>query len=409
MKTGKMDTSKMRHMEELGFNQAALLMSQSENLLDIARNFYDTMETSVIRNQIVNVVKNYDLGKVIDVYEIFGGYVNRSFGIMTEKDGQRAEYFVRKYKKGITEKEILFEHSLIDFSIANGLDLAAGLIRTRDGQTYIKDSENAGNEEQDFYFAIYEYLPGEDKYTWDNPTCNDEEYASAAHVMALFHNASRNFDPRGLERVEPKITEFLPTLPPVYREFAQRNLNTKFHTYYLKNIEGILEVINLTVIPAADLTRMPYNPCHNDFHPGNLKFTDNKAVGIFDFDWSKIELRLFDVCLGLTYCCSSWQDELDGVLLLDKCAIFLESYQKKLRELGGLEPLNETEIKVLPVMMAAANLYLINWDVTAYYAGSNLNEYEYTAYLQHNVRLMKWIEAHKEDIAKMAQSLEKGE
>lgn len=335
------------------------------------------------------------------MYEIFGGYVNRSFGIYVEKDGRRAEYFVRKYKQGITDQEISFEHSLIDYSIANGLDLAAGLVQTKQNTTFVKIK--AGEEV--VHFAIYQYLAGEDKYTWDNPNLNEEEYASAAEVLAMFHNAARNFDPRGLERVEPKIMEFLPTLPAVYKEFAGQFCNTKFHKCYLKNLDSILRVINSSQIPDTVCQQMLFVPCHNDFHPGNLKFSNDRAIGLFDFDWSKIELRLFDVCLALAYCCSSWEDELDGTLLLDKCRIFLNAYQKKLRELGGIPPLNELEKEYLATMMAAANMYLINWDVTAYYGGSNLNEYEYIAYLQHNVRLMKWIENHKQEIADMAKEI----
>ena len=400
-----MNTSKMRHLEEQTVNQTFDLFTQSEELKKIAINFFESLEAALIRNQIVDALENYDLGTVTDVYEIFGGYVNRSFGVLTEKDGTKHEYFVRKYKYGITETEILFEHSMIDYSIAHGLDIAAGLIRTRDGVTFVKKSEGTNGKITDIYFAVYQYLLGEDLYTWDNPTLNDAEYASAAEVLATFHNAARDFNPQGLERVEPKIMEFLPTLPPTYKAFAQKNLDTKFHQYYLNNLDSILDVIERSQIPDEVLEKMPYTPCHNDFHPGNLKYIDSKVVGIFDFDWSKIDRRLFDVTLALAYCCSSWQDEKDGVLLLDKCAIFLKSYQKKLKELQGLDPLNEVELEYLPTMIAAANIYLINWDVTAYYAGTNLNEYEYMAYLQHNVRLMKWIENHKAEISDVVRSL----
>ena len=400
-----MNTSKMRHLEEQTVNQTFDLFTQSEELKKIAINFFESLEAALIRNQIVDALQKYDLGTVTDVYEIFGGYVNRSFGVLTEKDGTKHEYFVRKYKYGITETEILFEHSMIDYSIAHGLDIAAGLIRTTDGVTFVKKTEGTNGKITDIYFAVYQYLQGEDLYTWDNPTLNDAEYASAAEVLATFHNAARDFNPQGLERVEPKIMEFLPTLPDTYKAFAQKNLDTKFHHYYLNNIDSILDVIESSQIPDEVLEKMPYTPCHNDFHPGNLKYVDSKVVGIFDFDWSKIDRRLFDVTLALAYCCSSWQDEKDGVLLLDKCAIFLKSYQKKLKELQGLDPLNEVELEYLPTMIAAANIYLINWDVTAYYAGTNLNEYEYMAYLQHNVRLMKWIENHKAEISDVVRSL----
>lgn len=400
-----MNTSKMKLFDVFSKAKNFTVLKEVEELRALADNVFGSMETMLVRNQIIEALQNYDLGTATEVYEIFGGYINRSFGIYTVRDGKQNEYFVRKYKKGITEKEIRFEHSLIDFSVANGLTIAASLVPARDGQTFVKKSEGTQENQWDNYFAVYEYLAGEDKYTWDNPTMNDEEYASAAEVLANFHNASRNFDPNGLERIEPKILEFLPTLPELYQGFAQSDCASKFHRYYLQNLKEILEVIDRTQIPRETAEQMPYNPCHNDFHPGNLKFLNNKAVGIFDFDWSKIELRLFDVCLAMTYCCSSWSDQEDGTLLLDKCSIFLNSYQRKMMELAELEPLNDLEIEYLPIMMAASNLYLINWDVTAYYDGTDLNDYEYLAYLQHNVRLMKWIEAHKAEISAMAKSV----
>lgn len=400
-----MNTSKMKRLEEQSVGQTFALFTQSADLKNIAANFFESMETALIRNQIIDALRHYDLGTLIDIYEIFGGYVNRSFGILTEKDGMQYEYFVRKYKYGISEKEIAFEHSMIDYSIAHGLDIAAGLIRAIDGRTFVRQTEGTNGAQTDIYFAVYEFLQGDDLYTWDNPTLNDAEYASAAEVLATFHNAARNFDPNGLERVEPKIMEFLPTLPEKYQALSQSDRDTKFHNYYRENLGSILDVIESSQIPNAMLAKMPFTPCHNDFHPGNLKYIDSKVVGIFDFDWSKIDYRLFDVCLALAYCCSCWQDEKDGVLLLDKCEIFLKSYQQKLKELGKLSPLNAVELENLPTMIAAANIYLINWDVTAYYAGTNLNEYEYMAYLQHNVRLMKWIEDHKDEISVLANSL----
>lgn len=312
-------------------------------------------------------------------------------------------------KKGITEKEILFEHSLIDWAKKHGLSVAAGLIPTKDGSTYVKVLEMEDDTPVTRYFAIYEFLEGEDKYTWDAPNLTDEEYISTAEVLATMHNATRDFDPKGLERVEPPIMDFLPTLPETYKKFAALELpNNKFHQYFNDNLDEILAVIDRVIkaIPKEKVERMPKNPIHCDVHPGNFKYTDGKAVGIFDFDWAKIDLRLFDVCQAISYCCSSWDPETDGVLRLDKCEIFLRAYQNKLKELGGLPPFNLTEREMLPHMLAAANIYLINWDVTAYYADyENLNVFEYMAYLQHNVKLMKFIEDHLQEIAKIVEKI----
>lgn len=400
-----MDTSKMLRLTGLDVGLISSLANQSGQLRNTIVELSELLERSLVHSQVVYVFQHYNLGKVTDVYEIFGGYVNRSFGVYTEKDGEKYCYFVRMYKPGIRESEIELEHSLIDFSIANGLDMAAGLIRADNQKTYVKISEEIKGKVVKRFFAVYDFLPGEDKYTWDNPNLNDEEYASAAMVLATLHNSARNFDPRGRKRAEPKIMELLPMLPGLFREFAEREVNTKFHKYFLNNIDEIIAIVDRIRIPEDELKKMPFNPIHSDFHPGNLKFKDNKVVGIFDFDWCKIDLRLFDVCLALVYACSSWQDESDGVMLLEKSAIFLESYQKTLQALGGLPPLNDVEIQYLPSMIAAANVYLINWGVTAYYSGKDLNVYEYLAYLQHNVRLMKWIENHGAEILQMAKSI----
>jgi homoserine kinase type II len=133
-------------------------------------------------------------------------------------------------------------------------------------------------------------------------------------------------------------------------------------------------------------------------------------VGIFDFDWAKIDLRLFDVCFGMVYSCCAWEDlpdgSTDGDLRLHVCELFLKGYQAKLKELGGLEPLNETELKYFPMMIEAANCYLINWCLSAYYEDvENLNVYEYLAYLTHQVKMMHWIVVHKDDLAKIAASI----
>jgi homoserine kinase type II len=92
---------------------------------------------------------------------------------------------------------------------------------------------------------------------------------------------------------------------------------------------------------------------------------------------------------------------------LDKCINFLSAYQEKMLSMGGMEPLNEIEIKNLPIMMFAANLYLINWIVTTYNEDADLNDYEYLTYLKHTVRLMHWIEDHKKNIIQMTAALPK--
>ncbi|MBF0363138.1 MAG: phosphotransferase [Oligoflexia bacterium] len=393
------------------------LIDQGQRIYQLTNQMLESFQLTTLHTHIKQVVDEYyNLGEVIGIHEIFGGYVNRSFAIFISNSER---YFLRKYKTGITEKEIMFEHSLIDFALQNGFTYGAQVVASKSGATFI---QSLGE-----YYAIYQFLPGEDKYTWDNPTLNDEECASAAEVLAIFHNATRNFNPGHLQRVEPKIMDFLPTRTDVFKGFAEmasdRNkrhcCQGKFHRYYINKLDSILDCIKINTIAPEVWKKMPLNPCHNDYHPGNLKFANNRVIAVFDFDWSKIDLRLFDLALAMNYCCSSWDEQQeegqqerqqegkqDGQLLLNKCHIFLKTYQATLKRIGGgqggqgggLTPLTDLEHHYLPTMMAAANLYLINWDVTAYYNGENLNDYEYLTYLRHNVRVMEWIEENKKQI-----------
>jgi homoserine kinase type II len=362
----------------------------------VAGKLKKSLERAFLREQIVEIAEGlYDIGKVREVYEIFGGYINRSFGLVVDTDAGLKDYFLRKYKRGIAVDEVKFEHALINHCIDRGFTIAARVISNRNNKTYVKPSKSRS------IFAVYEYLAGEDKYTWDNPILNDEEFASAAKMLATFHNAARDFDPKGLQRVEAKILDLLPTFTVNLQKFAQDTGTGKFYRYLLDNLDDILTVIQKTHIDAADTGKMPLYPIHCDYHPGNLKFENNQVVGIFDFDWSKIDFRLFDVSLALDYFCSSWEDAHDGEMLLDRCILFLTTYQEEAHRMGGMESLNEIEIKNIPAMLAAANLYLINWIVTTYYADPDLNDHEYLIYLKHTVRLMRWIEDHEDDIVQV--------
>jgi homoserine kinase type II len=357
-------------------------------------------ESAFLRKQIVEIIEQfYDIGEVKEVYEIFGGYINRSFRLVVQTDEGTKDYFLRKYKRGIAPDEIKFEHALINHCIARGLTVAARVIANRQGRTCVKPSNSRS------IFAVYEFLNGDDKYTWDNPNLNDEEYISAAKMLAIFHNAARDFGPKGLQRVEAKILDLLPTFSVSFQKYAQATGTSKFGRYFLNNLADILTVIQKIHIDEAETGTMPLYPIHCDYHPGNLKFENNRVVGIFDFDWSKIDLRLFDVCLALDYFCSSWEDGHDGEMRLDKCILFLKTYQDQMKRVGVMEPLNEIEIKNLPAMLAAANLYLINWIVTTYYTDPDLNEYEYLAYLKHTVRLMHWIRNPVNDVDKLASTI----
>ncbi len=341
----------------------------------------------------------YDIGEIREIYEIFGGYTNRSFGLIVQTKQNLERYFLRQYQQDTTTNDILFEHALINHCIAKGFTLIPAVIPNRQGVTYVKPANSR------HLFAVYDFLRGDDKYTWDNPTLHDEEYASAATTLATFHHVASDFNPRGRQRAEAQILDLLPTFSTTFQRLGHATGTRPFHEYFVNHLDQTLIIIDQTYFDETDIHRMPRHPIHGDYHPGNLKFQGNQVVGMFDFDWSKLDLRLFDVCLAVVYFCSRWEDGHDGELRLDKGLIFLRAYQAHMRCRRYTAPLNEVEINRLPTMLAAANLYVMHWMVTAYDADKDLHDAEYLSYLKHAVRLMYWIEDHTNDIAHMATAI----
>ena len=340
------------------------------------------------------VANHYAVGELVDCRRLSLGYVNVSYVIETATDGERKKYFLREYKRGIREEEIVFEHSVIEHLVSKGFDLVAGVIATRDGMTFVKRFEGGDGEVEKgpVFYALFDFLPGEDRYTWVNPTCNDEELANAASVLARFHIAVSDLIPAG-KRYEPKILHMLPIIAENVERGAGRGGRTEFDAYLRGNLDLILENINHTLqaIDEKAYESIVHQVIHCDYHPGNLKFQDSQITGLFDFDWSKVDARCFDLALAITYFCTAWEGERDGHLDLRKAALFLRAYRNALESSSEVRPLNEIELKLLPWMISASNIYVLNWTVEDFY-GREADPNEYLIYLRHGVRMMRWLE-----------------
>ena len=352
---------------------------------------------SPIHEQVAAIVENfYDIGRVSDVREIFGGFTNRSFGVRVEKGGAAAEVFVRRYKSGIDIGEIRFEHRLIDHAIQNGLHQVAAVVRTRQGDTVVRPAHGGR------FFAVYEFLAGEDRYAWDRPDLSDAEFRSAGGLLAAFHNAVRDFDPGGFRRREPPTLELWPRLPGMLRRLANWPDDREVFRTFRRHLDVIMQALDRTALTPAGASDVPVIAIHCDYHPGNLKWEGDSAVGLFDFDWAKMDLRLFDVCMALVYFCSRWNGGRDGELRLDKMALFLESYQRYLAGRQGLAALGEAECALVPALLVVADSYLLQWCLSQFAAADAPDEGQYLRYLRHCVRLMEWVDVHRGPLAETA-------
>lgn len=380
------------------------LFELAERLAADAQSLRDALKVEFLSGQLAEVVaSDYDLGEVLRVEQILGGYTNLSFAVVVGTPEGERKYFVRKYNRLNTEREVQFEHALVNHISGKGFHIAAQVYPAKSRLTYVTREETIAGERVSRLFAVYEMLEGEDKYTWISNRLTDTEFANGARVLAQFHALAHDFDPGDLAREQPPIMQMLGELPQTFRDFAAASRGTAFDQLYIERLPRILELLDKGRAMEDDLQGLPRVPVHCDYHPGNLKWVDERGVGLFDFDWSKLDFRLFDVAQGIAYFCSSWAGHDDGDLRLDKAALFVRAYQDEAKRFEIPGPMSAEELALLPRMVANANLYILNWDLAAYYEDPGVGVDEYLVYLDHQLQFMEYIEEHQYELAHIAE------
>ena len=372
----------------------------------------ERLEDHFISQQIREVVEdNYDLGKVVEIYEIFGGYTSRAFWIVLEKYGERQNWFFRKYMKPKPETEVLFEHDLLLYARENGFMDSAVPIPTEAGKTYVSKTQGDGEYMRLHHFTVYEFLTGEVKYDWDNNEMPRESYVGMAEIVAGFHHSVWDFDPKDRKNVtEPPIIEFIKMMPEKLRfyweEYGSSGVKNCFTDYLHSQLGFLEEVSNSLTIKYEDLRELPVIPIQCDVHPGNFKFTGDICTGIFDFEAAKMDIRLFELALGVFNTFSSWLTDTDGIIYLDRTEDFLRAYNEKLLAMeSGLPTITKTEKKYFCDVLQMSNIYMIQWATRVYHTDMTKNHYEYFYYLQHLMRSVRWVEDNREEIAAMLERL----
>ncbi|MBA7703765.1 Homoserine kinase [subsurface metagenome] len=130
---------------------------------------------------------------------------------------------------------------------------------------------------------------------------------------------------------------------------------------------------------------------HRDYHPGNLKFQDDRVTGLFDYDWTRIEARCYDVALAIVNFCVLWWGKQDGHLGLDRVITFLSSYQETLKGSKEAGPLSHIELRYLPHLVRAGTIYVTHWIIKDFY-DNKTDPTLYFQLLEHEALLMRWLD-----------------
>ncbi len=340
--------------------------------------------------------EHYEIGELRQLEQNMRGYVNLNYGIETLQNSGPRRYWLRCYRRGTVEQKIRFEHALINELDRKNFKFCPGLIPAKDGRTFVEIGYPVDDKLWQYcYIAVFDYLDGKDKYTWNKCLCTDKELANVAKMLALFHSNIYGWQGDG-NRKGPTVIEKVSMMPGKWQKYAEKAGYTSFDLFFSKHFDYLVCMLKQMSDPHIksmyDVMRQVV--IHGDFHPGNLKFNGEDVTGMFDFDWSNTDARCFDVGLAIKYFCTSWEESTEGNLMLDRAEHFIKSYQETAINEDQIGPLNRLELEFLPTMIALGNLYVINWTVNDFYTICPDPD-EYVTYLRHGVNLAKWLEQNR--------------
>ena len=389
------------------------VVAKQDNQTSIAENtesLLEQLKLVFVEKAIVEVITEYfNFGKVTSVSRLFGGLINQNYSVTTNSGYRKYRLFIKRYNPEATNKEIVLEHKFNEYLCKEDFPEIAECIKSNDGHSFIEHHVDfIDPPERTSRFAVYTYLDGEDRYAWQTPHCTEADLASASIMLAKIHERGFGFEGKEFAKEEPKIIDWMKELPHYISKFVEKAKGSmkgrKGSLYLLRKLPSYFKSIEKCHVLEKKCQGMLELMTHRDYHPGNQKYLGDSVVGVFDFDWCKEELRLFDVAITISYFCTSWKEHEDGVLFFDEIKTLLKAYQERLKCSDRVFPLTSEELDVLPEMVLLANMYVVWWDLREIFdvEESESDEDDCMVYLTHNTKLNEFAIEHLEEIRKIA-------
>jgi homoserine kinase type II len=290
---------------------------------------------AISTEEIQAVLAHYEAGSVVPPPEPGGGTANSNLKVSTTC----GTYFLkRRNPKYAQESFVAFDHALMEHMAAYRVGTPLAVL-TREGRCWLRLGEN-----------VYELFPYQHGGPHDRHSV--AQIASAGRALANYHRAARSFspppgkewprydDPRLIRAgIEAIITD-------LERQLSVDDMG------YLMNEIALLE----RELPDDRYDTLPKLVVHGDYHPGNIKFTNDDVSGIFDLDWATLQPRLRDLADGLFLFAGERESDIDDANIysltqtwqpsLERARAFMACYLES-------ETLGEEESDALPLFIRA--------------------------------------------------------
>lgn len=280
-----------------------------------------------------------------------GGTANASLTVV----GLRGQWVLRRRNpRYCAPGQLAYDHAVLHGLRQAGLPVPR-VVRAANGSRWV--------EHRGHVYELYHYIDGA---PFDPEDLN--EVAAAGAMLARFHRATDRLEPRG-QKDWPRYFDPKQSLKALKE--AQRQLTGSdpgdLQPFTASEVAEVLKCLTAEAkacerrLPDKAYWALPLTIIHGDWHPANLRFTDHRVAGIFDFDWVGRQPRMVDVADGLLFFGSVRPKPLDGGDIWsltqplhpdwERMQVFMDAYR-------GHMPLEASELLRLPDLLRQRALYI---------------------------------------------------
>lgn len=308
------------------------------------------------KNEIKQIVEEYDLGKILKYKLILGGLVNHNYKLETTKGKYVIRILNKNTKDKIKELKNQFKiikklkEKKIPYKLTNPLQT-----KTKKEIIQIKNKT----------IWVYELIEG---YNKDKPT--KKEMKEIAKALGEFHKFVKGIKGTKRKNNNNKHIENL------FRQMIKTKNKTEEDKLANEYKNFFWEIYQKTKNCAPNKN---YLFAHQDFDSSNVIFQKGKIIGIIDFEDLEYVPRIIDVTVSIRDSCST-----KGKLDSEKIKIFLEEYEKNV-------PLTKSEKEKIIPLIEYYNTYFFVWA----YAEMKKQKQKRIQYMKEMITMTKDIEKRK--------------
>jgi len=268
-----------------------------------------------MRDQIVQILDEYDIGQFVSITELSPGYANRSFKLVTGSGVFLFRWVLEKGFGDLLQELVLLRH-LKDFQFPTAYPIAKC-----DG-SYVSAYAPG-------HAVIYDYIQGE------HPSLSSavvSQIGESVGRLSVIPQAE-NFDRQNTINIQSslELAEQLPMAPVRLPDI---------YDYFIRVSAELSERL---------VFDLPKGLIHADVFPDNTLFKDDSLMGIIDFEEACTDTLLFDLAMAINGFCFP-----DNSLSESHLTTLINSYIEK-------RMLTDLEWKVLPLYIAWTAHGMLSW------------------------------------------------